>query len=233
MQISAQHIDGERVLLVHIDDLELGGDLVAALHAALESEAREQDGSVVIRFEGRPHVIVGEFPTWTPGPGREDMRYFGQWEDLIAALVRLRAKTFVGYQGTVGAAAVQLGLVADLRLAAAGSRLRVGSLVPGRFPGTTVFWLAKFVGLGAAHRLLLLDGVLESVEAVRLGLLDVVAPELDIAVEDVLRQLRPLTAEAACFLRRIIDESYRNERVAALEQIKAARFRVGTSPTES
>jgi enoyl-CoA hydratase/carnithine racemase len=233
MQITAQHIDGERVLSIIIDDLELGGELVGALHSALEAEARGEEGAVVIRFEGRPHAVVGEFPAMTPGPGREDMRFFAQWEDLIAGLARLRAKTFVGYQGTVGAAAVQLGLVVDLRLAAAGARLRVGSLVPGRFPGTTVFWLAKFCGLGEARRLLLLDGMLESVEAVRLGLLDVVAPELDLAVEEVLRQLRPLTAEAACFLRRILDESYRNERVSALEQIKAARFRVGTTPAGS
>ena len=42
---------------------------------------------------------------------------------LLSRISRLKAKTFAAYGGRVGAAAVQAGLVMDLRLASAQARL--------------------------------------------------------------------------------------------------------------
>jgi len=97
----------------------------------------------------------------------------------------------------------------------------------------SLYWLPKFVGLGAARQLLLLGGDLEAEEAARLGLLDMVAPDLGASVQEALQRLHPITVEAACFARRILEESYQHERVRALEQLKAARYKVDGGPMES
>lgn len=230
MQITTHETRGERILTIRLDEPVIDGELVGSLHSVLNDEGIGENTNVVFLFEGDATAAVGDFPSWRPGPAREDMRYFARWEELMASISRLKAKTFAGYRGAVGAAAVQVGFVVDLRLASAGARLQIGSLSRGSFPGTSAYWLPKFVGLGAARRLLLLDGALEAEEAARLGLLDIVGPDLVPLVTGAVERLHPITAEAACFARRILDESYRNERVAALEQLKAARYKVELRP---
>lgn len=230
MQVTTDERRGERMLTIRIDEPELDGELVGTLQSVLNGESIGENTQVVFLFEGGTRTAAGDFPSRMSGPARDDMRYFARWEELIASISRLRAKTLVGYRGAVGAAAVQVGLVVDLRLAAAGARLRIGSLSRGQFPGTSLYWLPKFVGLGVAHRLLLLESELDAKEAARLGLLDVVAADLGATIQDVVERLRPITAEAACFARRILEESYRHERVGSLEQIKAARYKVDGSP---
>jgi enoyl-CoA hydratase/carnithine racemase len=233
MHIMMQETRNERVITIQINEPEIDGNLVGSLDSALQGAGSGENTNVVFLFEGHAGSAVGGFPSWQPGPAREDMRYFARWEELLANISRLRAKTFVGYRGWVGPAAVQLGCVVDLRLASVGARLQVGSLARGCFPGTSAYWLPKFVGLGVARRLLLLGGELEAEEAVRLGLVDLIGPDLPALVEGAVGRLRPISAEAACFLRRILDESYRHERVSALEQLKAARYKVDGCPREA
>ncbi len=42
-----------------------------------------------------------------------------------------------------------------------------------------------------------------------------------------IKALRPVTPEAACFTRRILDDCYLLEHAAAIELAKAARYKVG------
>jgi enoyl-CoA hydratase/carnithine racemase len=211
MHVTRQESGGGRVLTLHIDEPELDGERMGSLQALLEGEGSTEHTNVVFLFEGTATSVKGDF---------------ARWEELVASISRLKAKTFAAYHGTAGAAAVQLGLVVDLRLAVAGSRLRPGSLEQGHFPGTSAYWLPKFVGLGTARRLLLLGEELEAEAAARLGLLDLVGPDLSLLITQAVERLRLIPPEAACFARRILDDCYRHERAATLEQLKAARYRV-------
>jgi hypothetical protein len=56
---------------------------------------------------------------------------------------------------------------------------------------------------------------------------DVVEGTVEAAVDATIKALRPVTPEAACFTRRILDDCYLQERSAAAELAKAARYKVG------
>jgi enoyl-CoA hydratase/carnithine racemase len=220
--------DGERILTVRIDEPTIDAELVGDLQSVLNDAERREIENIVLQFRGDRDSVTGEYPSWPPGPGRPDMRYFARWDETLSRLSRLKAKTFAAYDGRVGAAAVNAGLVVDLRLATAHTRLSVGSLSDGRFPGMGAHWLPKFVGLGTARRMFLLGADLPAEQASRLGLVDIVDDSIDAVVAATIKALRPVTAEAACFTRRILDDCYSMESAAATELTKAARYKVGS-----
>jgi enoyl-CoA hydratase/carnithine racemase len=223
--------DGERVLTIRIRQATISAELIGDLEPVLDEVERGGIENLVIRFGG-DDAVAGEFPSWEPGPGREDMRYFARWDETLSRISGLTAKTFAAYDGHVGAAAVQAGLVTDLRLASARARLSLGGLAEGRFPGLGAYWLPKFVGLGNARRILLLGADLAAGQAAQLGLLDVVEDSVEAAVHATVKAMRPVTPEAACFTRRILNDCYLLERGAAAELTKAARYQVGSTRSE-
>jgi enoyl-CoA hydratase/carnithine racemase len=219
--------DGERALIARIHEATIGAELISALQCVLDDVEHGRIENFVLQFSAGPDSVIGDFPSWRPGPARSDMRYFARWDEMLSRISRLKAKTFAAYDGRVGAAAVQAGLVMDLRLASAQTRLSLGSLSEGRFPGMGAYWLPKFVGLGQARRIFLLGEDLTVSSASRLGLVDVVEDTVEAAVDATIKAMRPVTPEAACFTRRILDDCYLLEPVAAAELAKAARYKVG------
>jgi enoyl-CoA hydratase/carnithine racemase len=224
--------DGERVLTARMGEAAIDADLIGGLESALDDLERGGIENLVLLFTGGPESVAGSFPSWPPDPGRSDMRYFARWDETLARISRLEAKTFAGYHGRVGAAAVQAGLVADLRLASGQARLSPGSLAEGRFPGTGAYWLPKFVGLGTARRIFLLGHDLTAEDAARVGLLDAVGDTVEAVVENSIKALRAVTPESARLTRRILDDCYLLEHAAAVELAKAARYKVGMPDKE-
>ena len=219
--------DGERVLTVQIHEATIGAELISAFEFVLNNVENGEIENFVLQFSGDPDSVTGEFPSWQPGPVRSDMRYFARWDETLSRISRLKAKTFAAYDGRVGAAAVHVGLVMDLRLASAQARLSLGSLSEGRFPGMGAYWLPKFVGLGHARRIFLLGEDLTAARASQLGLVDVVEDTVEAALDASVKAMRPVTPEAARFTRRILDDCYLLEHSAAAELAKAARYKVG------
>jgi enoyl-CoA hydratase/carnithine racemase len=89
------------------------------------------------------------------------------------------------------------------------------------------YWLPKFVGLGTARRIFLVGADLPAERASQLGLVDIVDDTVDVAISAAMKAVRPVSPEAACFTRRILDDSYGLEPAAAAELAKAARYKVG------
>jgi enoyl-CoA hydratase/carnithine racemase len=219
--------DGQRVLTVQIHEAAMDAELVSALASVLDDVEHGGIENFVLQFSGGSDSVTGDFPSRSPGPVRCDMRHFARWDETLSRISRLKAKTFAAYDGRVGAAAVDVGLVMDLRLASAQARLALGSLSDGRFPGMGAYWLPKFVGLGNARRIFLLGEDLTAEHASRLGLVDVVEDSVEAAVDATIKAMRPVTPEAAYFTRRILDDCYLLEHSAAAELAKAARFKLG------
>ncbi len=219
--------DGERVLTLRIDEATIDAEMVSAIESVLDDVAQHGVENLVVLFTGDSESVTGEFPSWQQGPARDDMRYFARWDEALGRISRLRAKTLTAYDGRVGAAAVQVGLVTDLRLSSARARLSLGSLSEGRFPGMGAYWLPKFVGLGNARRIFLVGADLPAERAWQLGLVDIVDDTVDVAISAAMKAVRPVSPEAACFTRRILDDSYGLEPAAAAELAKAARYKVG------
>lgn len=228
MLTEPQEADGERVFTARIGETVIDTDLVSGLGSVLDDVERGGIENLVLLFSGGPESVTGDFPSWPPGPGRSDMRYFARWDEMLSRISRLKAKTFVGYHGRVGAADVQVGLVTDLRLASAQARLSLGSLPEGRFPGMGAYWLPKFVGLGTARRIFLLGEDLTADDAARLGLVDALGDTLEAVVENSIKPLGTVSPQAARLTRRILDDCYVLEHAAAVELAKAARYKVGT-----
>ena len=227
-----EEADGERVLTARLGAATIDTEVISALGSELDNLERAGIENLVLLFSGGPEAVTGDFPPWPPGPGRGDMRYFARWDELLSRISRLQAKTFAGYDGRVGPAAVQAGLVTDLRLASAHARLWMGSLAEGRFPGIGAYWLPKFIGLGTARKIFLLGEDLTAHDAARLGLVDALGDTLDAVVEKSVKALRAVTPEAARLTRRILDDCYVLEHAAAVELTKAARYKVGMPDKE-
>ena len=221
--------DGERVMTVQIHETAADAELVDALASVLDDVEHGGMENFVLQFIGGPNSITGDFPSWHPGAVRSDMRHFGRWDETLRRISRLQAKTFVAYEGRVGAAAVHAGFVVDLRLASTQARLVLASLSGGHFPGMGAYWLPKFVGAGKARRLLMLGDDLTAEDAHQLGLVDVVDDTIQAAVDATIKATRKVTPEAACFTRRILDDCYLLEHSGAVELAKAARFQLGMS----
>lgn len=219
--------DGEQVLTVQIDEPAVDADVVSTLGSALDDVEHAGIENFVLQFGTGSASITADFPSWRSLPVRSDIRFFARWDETLARISRLKSKTFAAYDGRVGAAAVDVGLVMDLRVASAQARLASGSLADGQFPGMGAYRLPKFVGLGNARRLFLLGEDLAATRAFALGLVDVVEGTVDAAVEATLKATRSVTAEAAYFNRRILDDCYFLEHSAAVELAKAARFKLG------
>jgi enoyl-CoA hydratase/carnithine racemase len=219
--------DGEQVLTVQIHEAVMDADLVSELAAVLDDVEHGGIENLVLRFSGGPDSAAGDFPPWRPGPAAGGMRHLARWDETLARIAGLKAKTFAAYDGRVGAAAVHAGLVVDLRLASAQARLTLESLSDGRLPGAAAYWLPKFVGLGTARRMFLRGGDLTAEHASRLGLLDAVGDAVEAVTATTIKAMRPVTPEAAYFTRRVLNESYFLEHAAANELTKAARFKLG------
>jgi enoyl-CoA hydratase/carnithine racemase len=235
MLTALRESEDERVMTVQIDEPLIDTDLVSALASVLDDVEDGGIENLVVQFSGGAGSIAGDFPSWGPEQVRNDIRFFARWDETLARLSRLKAKTFAAYDGRVGGAAVHLGLVTDLRLASAHARLALGNLAEGRFPGMGAYWLPKFVGLGNARKIFLIGEDLPADRASEFGLVDVVDDTVDAAVDATLKATGPVLPEAAYFARRILDDCYRLEQPAAVEQVKAARFKLGmpVAPRES
>jgi enoyl-CoA hydratase/carnithine racemase len=223
----------ERVRKVRIDEAVIDLDVVSALADVLDTVEAGGIDNLVVEFRNDQGAATGGFPTWNLDGGRDDIRFFARWDELCSRISRLKAKTFAAYDGTVGPAAVHLGFVTDLRIATADTRLVVASLADGSFPGTAAYWLAKFVGLGTARQMFMIGADLPADKAAEIGLVDLVGATVDAVVADALDATRSVAPEAAYFTRRILDDCYLLEPPAAVEQIKAARFKLGMSATRS
>jgi enoyl-CoA hydratase/carnithine racemase len=219
--------DGERVLTIRIDEATIDAELVGDVESVVDDLVQHSAETLVFHFPGGTNSVTGAFPCWELGAARVDMRFFARWHQVLARISRLRAKTLTAYDGRVGAAAVQVGFVTDLRLASARALLSPGSLAEGQFPGISAFWLPKFVGLGHARRIFLIGEDLTAERASQLGLVDFVDHTVDAAIAAAIKAVRPVHPEAACFTRRLLDDSYVLEHAAAAELAKAARFKVG------
>jgi enoyl-CoA hydratase/carnithine racemase len=227
MLTAIRESDNERVLTVRVDETVMDAEVVGALASVLDDVEDGGIENLLVHFAGGSGSIAGDLPSSGPDEGRSDIRFFARWDETLSRISRLKTKTFAAYEGRVGAAAVHVGLVTDLRLASADARLALGSLAEGRFPGMGAYWLPKFVGLGNARKIFMIGGDLPAARASELGLVDVVEDTVDAAANAMLLATRSVNPEAAYFSRRILDDCYSLEHPAAVEVAKAARFKLG------
>ena len=176
--------------------------LAAELERAFVDLAGE-DGVRAVVLEGAgPVFCAGGDLAWMrrvadygPDENLADAEAFQRAYDAIdrcphVVLARVTGAALGGGAGLVA--------VADVAIAAEGTRLGFPEVRLGLVPGVVAPYVLRRIGAGAARRLFVTGRVLEAEEALRLGLVDRVVPaaRLDEAVAEALGEVRQTSPDA-------------------------------------
>jgi enoyl-CoA hydratase/carnithine racemase len=123
----------------------------------------------------------------------------------LDGLADLTIATIAAIEGPCYGAGVALAMACDIRVAGLQARF---AITPAKFgisyPKEDVARLVALVGPGQASRLLLGAGVIDSAEAARIGLVELVAPDLDSAAGSLAEAMLANSAESIAVLKRAI-----------------------------
>ena len=151
-----------------------------------------------------------------------------KWEKLCVRIERLPKATIAALHGRVVGGGVQLALVCDSRIAAPGTTLQLDEVHHGFLPGMATFRLAKYVGLGRAKRIVMQCPVLEVLDAVELGILDLGVEDLEQGIADEVAAFGPAHGVSVQLARRLLNESYGTAFELAIGNFLAAQHRAIT-----
>ena len=158
--------------------------LSVALMAALEAELEAIEADGVTRVV----VIAGAGPAFCAGHDLREMQGMHEYQALFAACSRLmlritslRCPVIARVHGIATAAGCQLVATCDLAVAADTARFATPGVNIGLFCSTPMVALTRAVGRKAAMAMLLTGEMVDAAEAKRLGLVNMVVPEADLA----------------------------------------------------
>ncbi len=209
---------GNRINVPMLQDLAAVCD-----HLEDASEAR------VVVFRGAGGVFSEGIDFGDFDPGRMiDIHGFNKWEKAVVRLERLPKVTVAVVDGPAVGGGFQLALAMDQRIASPRASFRLPEVHLGFLPGMATFRLARYVGLGHAKRILLCTPTVEPEEALRLGIVDKVASDLDAALADTVASFGPIHTVAVQLARRLLNESFGTEFEDALGHFLAAQHRAVT-----
>ena len=158
-------------------------DLMAAVEAELD--AIEQDGTT------RVVVIAGAGPGFCAGHDLREIRgmeqgaahraLFAACSRLMLRITTLRCPVIAQVHGIATAAGCQLVATCDLAVAGEGARFATPGVNIGLFCSTPMVALTRAVGRKAAMAMLLTGEMADAAEALRLGLVNRVVPDNELA----------------------------------------------------
>jgi enoyl-CoA hydratase/carnithine racemase len=123
----------------------------------------------------------------------------------LEALSNLPMATIAVVEGPCYGAGVALAMACDLRIAGESARF---AITPAKFgisyPQEDVARLVALVGPGQASRLLLGAGTVDSAEAARIGLVELAAADVGLAVDDLTAAILANSGESVATLKRAI-----------------------------
>jgi enoyl-CoA hydratase/carnithine racemase len=123
----------------------------------------------------------------------------------LDSLSGLPIATVAAIEGPCYGAGVALAMACDIRVAGPGARF---AITPAKFgisyPQEDVGRLVALVGPGQASRLLIGAGAIDSAEAVRIGLVELAAPEVGPAVDALASAILANSADSVAVLKRAI-----------------------------
>lgn len=152
---------------------------------------------------------LGDFEAFTQNPKSvTDFRL--AMRSGLDALRDLPIATVAAIEGPCYGAGVALAMACDIRIAGGGARF---AITPAKFgisyPQEDVARLVALVGPGQASRLLLAAGTIDSAEAARIGLVDLVAAEAGPAVDALAGSIAANSGESIAVLKRAIRRAER------------------------
>ena len=157
------------------------------LNQAVERLAHQPQVAVVVIGGAGRAFCAGLDLDMLEASGMPPGFYEGQ-ERAFRALELLDAISVAAIHGYCLGGGVQLAIACDLRVCSSDAVLGLPAVREGLFPGLAPFRLPRLVGLGTAARLIMSGESIGADEALRVGLVDYVAPadQFEARVEDIL-----------------------------------------------
>ncbi len=159
----------------------------------------------VVVFRGHSEGI--DFLDFDPKEAM-DIHGFNKWEKLVNRIESLEKVTVALVDGPSVGGGFQILLACDQRICVPGATFQLPEVRQGFLPGMACYRLAKYVGLGHAKRIVMTGVVVGAEEALRLGIVDAVTPDLDGALKKTIDSFGPMHTAAFTLARRLLNESF-------------------------
>ncbi|MFJ2647251.1 enoyl-CoA-hydratase DpgB [Streptomyces sp. NPDC087420] len=159
------------------------------------AEDRDTGGTVTLRVTGAPG------PGWTD---TLDVALVTKWERVLRRLERLPAGTVALATGDCGGVALDVFLVADIRIATPDTRLLVPFDGESTWPGMATFRLVRLAGAARVRRSVLFGHPLTASEALELGIVDEVAEGPDAAAAATEQLIEELSGKELAIRRQLL-----------------------------
>ncbi len=191
----------------------LSVDLLEALHARMdEADAIEGLRVLVVAGEGRAfcagmdlkQVVVAE----SGDPGLA-LRLLSSLGELTLRLRRLPAVTVASVNGAAIGGGCGLSCVCDISVTHEGAKLGFPEVDMGLCPAVVAPWVVRKVGAGMARKILLMGGLIEPGEALRVGLVNELVGSreaLDERVGEIAARLADASGHALAATKSLLNE---------------------------
>ncbi|HYL39585.1 MAG TPA: enoyl-CoA hydratase/isomerase family protein [Bryobacteraceae bacterium] len=188
-------------------------------HAALDELEKSSDiRAVVVSGQGRSFSSGIDLKALSGGEIQID--WFRSFDEAMRRLEQLDALTVAKIRGYAIGGGLQIALACDLRVAAPDAKVGLPAVMEALIPGMGTYRLPRFIGLGRARRMVLTGELIGPEEALRIGLLDWVAPEekLNETVESVIAGALKGSSIAQAFSKKLVTAAFESDFDAAFEK---------------
>jgi 2-oxoglutaroyl-CoA hydrolase len=176
----------------------------------LRSVFEDIDGDAAVRFV----VLTGAGSAFTAGGDIAGFLDASAWTvsklaDNVAAPERCSKPVIAALRGYVFGVGFELALACDFRIATGDVELAFPEATIGMIPGSGgTQRLARLVGLGRAKDIVMRGRRVKAEEALSLGLVTEIVPDLDAAVASLCDELRRLSPLALAMAKRVLNLAY-------------------------
>jgi 2-(1,2-epoxy-1,2-dihydrophenyl)acetyl-CoA isomerase len=191
--------------------------------------------AVVLRSRGADFCVGGDVRAFSAAdePGAYVGALAGALHHVIRTLTESSAVVVAAVRGWATSAGMSLALAADVCLAAQTARFRAAYPAVGLCPDGGLSWtLTRALGGSAALYTILGNRVITAAEPHEMGLIAATCPDddLDRAVDDFVRQIIAIPAEAVGATKDLISGAHVRDFTAHLDQEAAAIARCAATP---
>lgn len=157
-------------------------------------------------------IFSGLDNEFTDVPFYPEPDFFRRWEKVLNQFSRLPMIKIAVINGNCLRFKMQFTLACDYRIATENSVFISPEINEGYLPGMSTFYLAKFVGLGMARRIILTGTPFEAKQAFEYGLLDEIVSNdnLEKDIMDFTNKITPSYPIVSYLASKLINESFSN-----------------------
>jgi 2-(1,2-epoxy-1,2-dihydrophenyl)acetyl-CoA isomerase len=205
----------------------------AFVHACRDIAADHSVRAVVIGGAGRAFTAGGDLAELRADPTGAALGLIGPMHEAIVLLAEMRAPVVASLHGAVAGAGLSLALACDFAVAAEGTRFTLAYVNIGASCDLAGSWsLPRQVGLRKALEIALLGERFDAAEALRLGLVNRVVPEVTLEDETLAlaRRLAAGPAQAIAQMKRLMRISFEHDLRGQLDAERSAFLACAATP---